>query len=197
LSKSRQHEVNNLSNYSSAPDVFIAANFIETVVCADLIADARRSSAVPAKVTKAKGRVDLDMRRTSRLFVSAEKEQQINHYLQELKSRLEVHFQMPLSGVESFQFLLYGEGDFYKRHADKNDRPETPDYIKARRVSIVIFLNDETISYTGGTLAVWSLAGPIRVQGETGKVVAFRSELMHEVEPVHSGERYSIVSWYF
>ena len=137
------------------------------------------------------------MRRTSRLFVSAEKEQQINHYLQELKPRLEVHFQMPLSGVEFFQFLLYREGDFYKRHADKNDRLETPDYIKARRVSIVIFLNDETISYTGGTLAVWSLAGRIRVPGETGKVVAFRSELMHEVEPVQSGERYSIVSWYF
>jgi SM-20-related protein len=104
---------------------------------------------------------------------------------------------MPLSGVESFQFLLYREGDFYKRHADKNDRIDTPDYIKARRVSIVIFLDDETISYTGGTLAVWGPAGPIRVKGETGKVVAFRSELMHEVEPVQSGERYSIVSWYF
>jgi len=186
-----------LSNYSSAPDVFIADNFIEPFICADLIADARRSSAVPAKVTKAKGRVDLDMRRTSRLFVSVEKEQQINHYLQELKPRLEVHFQMPISGVESFQFLLYREGDFYKRHADKNDLLETPDYIKARRVSIVVFLNAETISYTGGTLGVWSGAGPIRVQGETGKVVAFRSELMHEVEAVQSGERYSIVSWYF
>jgi predicted 2-oxoglutarate/Fe(II)-dependent dioxygenase YbiX len=197
LSKSRQPEVNNLSNYSSASDVLITPSFIEPVVCADWIADARRSSAVPAKVTKAKGRIDLEMRRTSRLFVSAEKEQQINRYLQELKPRLEVHFQTGLSGVESFQFLLYREGDFYKRHADKNDRLDMPDYIKARRVSIVIFLNDETSSYTGGTLAVWSLAGPIRVQGETGKVVAFRSELMHEVEPVQAGERYAIVSWYF
>jgi predicted 2-oxoglutarate/Fe(II)-dependent dioxygenase YbiX len=137
------------------------------------------------------------MRRTSRLFVSAEKEQQINHYLQELKPRLETHFQTRLSGVESFQFLLYREGDFYRRHADKNDRADTPAYIKARRVSIVIFMNDETISYTGGTLKIWNLAGPVRVQGETAKVVAFPSELMHEVEPVRSGERYSIVTWYF
>ena len=197
MSKSRQREINNLSNYSPAPDVFITANFIDTVVCADFIADARQSSAVPAKVTKAEGRVDLDMRRTSRLFVSAEKEQQINRYLQELKPRLETHFQIQLTGVESFQFLLYREGDFYKRHADKNERVDTPDYIKARQVSIVIFLSDETIGYTGGTLTVWSLAGPIRVQGEAGKAVAFRSELMHEVEPVQSGERYSIVSWYF
>jgi len=186
-----------LSNYPSASDVFIAVNFIDPAVCAELIADAKRSSSVPAKVSKTHGRVDRDMRRTSRLFVSAEKEEQINRYLQELKPRLESYFQIPLSGVESFQFLLYREGDFYKRHADKNDLAATPDYIKARRVSIVIFLDDETISYTGGTLAVWSLAGTIRVQGETGKVVAFPSELMHEVEAVQSGERHSIVSWYF
>jgi predicted 2-oxoglutarate/Fe(II)-dependent dioxygenase YbiX len=186
-----------LSTYSSAPAVFISDNLIDPAVCADLIADARRSSAVPAQVSKAKGRVDLDMRRTSRLFVSIEKEQQLNHYLQELKSRLETHFQTPLTGVESFQFLLYREGDFYKRHADKNDRADTPAYIKARRVSIVIFLDDEEISYTGGTLAIWTPAGLVRVQGETGKVVAFPSELMHEVEPVRSGERHSIVSWYF
>ena len=186
-----------MSTRYSAPDVFIATNFIDPEVCADLVADAKRSSAVPAKVTKAQGRVDLEMRRTSRLFVSAEKEQQINRYLQELKPQLETHFQITLPGVESFQFLLYREGDFYKRHADKNDRPDTPAYIKARQVSIVIFMDDETVSYTGGTLAIWNLEGPIRVQGETGKVVAFRSELMHEVEPVESGERYSIVSWYF
>ena len=197
MSKSHQREVNNLSNYSSAPDIFITATLLDPALCADLIADAKRSSAVPAQVTKAQGRVDLDMRRTSRLFVSAEKEQQINGYLQELKPRLETHFQIQLTGVESFQFLLYREGDFYKRHADKNERADTPDYIKARQVSIVIFLDDETISYTGGTLVIWSLAGPIRVPGEAGKVVAFQSELMHEVEPVQSGERYSIVSWYF
>src|SRR5690242_5995565 len=137
------------------------------------------------------------MRRTSRLFVSTEKEEKINHYLQELKSRLETHFQLPLSGVESFQFLLYREGDFYKRHADKNDREDTPAYIKARRVSIVIFLNRETIDYEGGTLAVGNVADPVRIIGETGKVVAFRSETMHEVKPLKSGERYSIVSWYF
>ena len=137
------------------------------------------------------------MRRTSRLFISPEKEQQITGYLQELKPRLENHFHVRLSGVESFQFLLYREGDFYKRHADKNDRADTPAYIKARRVSIVIFLNDETVGYSGGTLRVWSLSGPNRVQGQTGKAVAFPSEMKHEVEPVQSGERYSIVSWYF
>jgi predicted 2-oxoglutarate/Fe(II)-dependent dioxygenase YbiX len=117
--------------------------------------------------------------------------------LQELKPQLETYFQIPLSGVEHFQFLLYREGDFYKRHADKNDRADTPAYIKARRVSIVIFLDDETIDYIGGTLVIWNLAKSLRVQGETGKMVAFSSHLMHEVETLRSGERHSIVTWYF
>jgi predicted 2-oxoglutarate/Fe(II)-dependent dioxygenase YbiX len=186
-----------LSSQSAPSDVFIAANFIDASACAELKAEARQSSAIPAQVTKAKGRVDLDMRRTSRLFVSAEKEIQITGYLQELKPMLETYFQLSLSGFEKFQFLLYRNGDFYKRHADKNDRAESPDYIKARLISVVIFLDAESESYTGGTLVISSDAEQFRVEGETGKVVGFRSELLHEVEPVRSGERHSIVTWYF
>ena len=186
-----------MSSQSAASDVFTATNFIDASACVDLKAEAKQSSAIPAQVTKAKGRVDLDMRRTSRLFVSHEKELQITGYLQELKPLLQTYFQLPLSGFENFQFLLYRDGDFYKRHADKNDLTETPDYIKARRVSVVIFLDAESEVYTGGTLVIWTGAEPFRVEGETGKVVAFRSELLHEVEPIQSGERHSIVTWYF
>jgi SM-20-related protein len=31
---------------------------------------------------------------------------------------------------------------------------------------------------------------------EAGLLIAFRSEMLHEVEPVTSGERVTIVSWY-
>jgi Uncharacterized iron-regulated protein len=186
-----------LSSQSAAPVVFIATNFIDPSACEELKSEAKQSSAIPARVTKAKGRVDLEMRRTSRLFVSPEKELQITGYLQELKPLLETYFQLPLSGFENFQFLLYRDGDFYKRHADKNDRAGTPDYIKARRVSVVIFLDAESEAYTGGTLVIWTGTEPFRVEGDTGMVVAFRSELLHEVEPIRSGERHSIVSWYF
>jgi predicted 2-oxoglutarate/Fe(II)-dependent dioxygenase YbiX len=186
----------------SRPDVFIAENFIEAHVCSELKAAAKQSSAAPAQVTKSTGRVDLDMRRTSRLFLPAEKEVQITSYLQKLKPQLETYFDLELKGFENFQFLLYREGDFYKRHADKNDRVESPDYIKARQISVVIFLNHETLSddpdgYEGGTLVIWSHGEALRVQGETGKVIAFPSNLMHQVEAVKARERYSLVSWYF
>jgi SM-20-related protein len=32
--------------------------------------------------------------------------------------------------------------------------------------------------------------------GEPGLLVAFRSDVLHEVEAVTHGERYSIVSWF-
>ena len=191
-----------MTTQTSRPDVFIAENFIQAHVCSELKAAAKQSTAVPAQVTKSTGRVDLDMRRTSRLFLPAEKEVQITSYLQKLKPQLETYFDLELKGSENFQFLMYREGDYYKRHADKNNRIESPDYIKARQVSLVIFLNNETLNddpdgYEGGTLVIWTHGEALRVQGETGKVIAFPSHLMHEVEPVKARARYSIVSWYF
>jgi predicted 2-oxoglutarate/Fe(II)-dependent dioxygenase YbiX len=187
-------------------DVFSAANFVDARVCNELIAEAKTSASFPAQVTKSKGRVDVDMRRTSRLIVSDQTAQRIAAYFQELKPQLETYYDLSLSGFEKFQFLLYRKGDFYKRHADKNDKTDSPAYIRARRISVVIFLNhegqhDEPDSYTGGGLVIWTGQDPqkipSRIEGEIGKVIAFPSELMHEVEMVKSGERYSIVNWFF
>ena len=70
----------------------------------------------------------------------------------------------------------------------------------------MLFLNNESQedqpdSYTGGTLVIWNCGNPqkpvLRVEGETGKVTAFPSDLMHQIEAVRSGERYSIVNWFF
>jgi predicted 2-oxoglutarate/Fe(II)-dependent dioxygenase YbiX len=75
-----------------------------------------------------------------------------------------------------------------------------------RKVSVVIFLNTQSDvaapgSYSGGSL-VFTEWRPGRDQGqfalvaEPGTLVAFPAETTHEVTPVTSGERYSIVSWY-
>lgn len=195
-----------MGTHSLRLDVFSVNNFIDPQVCDQLRAEANQSVSVPAQVTKAKGRVDIDMRRTRRINVSPRTVQQIEAYFQELKPQLETYYNIPVSGFEKFQFLLYREGDFYKRHSDKNDKVDSPTYIRARRISVVIFLNDESQpgqldSYTGGTLVIWNQRDSqkiaLRVKGETGKVIAFPSELIHEVEPVQSGERYSIVNWFF
>ncbi len=71
-------------------------------------------------------------------------------------------------------------------HQDGNT-PLILDKARFRRVSIVIYVNAD---YSGGSLL---LHEPYPTPGA---MVAFRPETTHEVTPVESGERYTIVSWY-
>jgi SM-20-related protein len=42
----------------------------------------------------------------------------------------------------------------------------------------------------------WQSVG-FGVEGEEGLLIAFRSDLLHEVTPVTHGERYTLVSWFY
>ena len=78
-----------------------------------------------------------------------------------------------------------------------------------RQVSIVIFLNDEDEvpaenTYSGGKLTFYGLVENevfadfgFPVRGEAGKMVAFRSTVMHEVTEVTRGKRYVINTGFF
>lgn len=189
----------------STPNLFIDKNFLDIDVCRELRTQAEQTVGVPAQVTKTTGRVDVTMRQTSRLSYSTQTEELIDSHLRHLQPQLENYFDVQLSGFEKFQFLLYRTGDFYKPHADRNNKPESPDYIKARRISIVIFLSNQSREeqpdhHSGGTFVVWNSnlqKTPVRIEGEVGKIIAFPSDLVHEVEPVRSGKRYSIVNWFY
>ena len=73
---------------------------------------------------------------------------------------------------------------------------------------IVIFLNDHDEmpaqnAYSGGALAFYGLIHDPRAAkycfplfGKTGLLVAFPSDIVHEVQPIVSGERYTIVTWF-
>jgi SM-20-related protein len=123
--------------------------------------------------------------------------------------KLEQHFKLELSDCQPPQFLIYREGDFYEPHCDDNSRPDYPQDIQQRKISIVIFLNGEAEehkqdSYNGGALTFYGLIADPRcaaigfpLAGETGLLVAFRSNIFHEVKPVTQGERHTIVSWLF
>jgi SM-20-related protein len=115
-------------------------------------------------------------------------------------------------GVEDCQeptFLVYKPGDFFEPHRDYTQAESAPDNIRQRRVSAVVFLNDEAArgiegDYEGGSLAFHGLLKDPRcrhigipVSGRAGLLVAFRSDVYHQVSPVTKGERFTIVSWFF
>jgi len=109
------------------------------------------------------------------------------------KSALESHFGTTLTDCERPQFLRYETGDFFVRHQDGNTDQYEFDHLRVRRISIVVFLND---SFSGGSLTFYDPEATFALAGETGLLVAFKAETVHEVLPVTSGERFTVISWF-
>lgn len=96
-----------------------------------------------------------------------------------------------------------------KKHLDVVGFGEMNQFGPERKVTIVIYLNDETDeptqhSYQGGNLTFYGLVKNetfeefgYPIKGEAGKLIAFPSTVMHEVTPVIRGTRYVISSAYY
>jgi predicted 2-oxoglutarate/Fe(II)-dependent dioxygenase YbiX len=142
--------------------------------------------------------------------VSASTTAIVEDQLRAIQPALEEHFRVQSAGWELPQFYIYEEGGFFAAHRDSDAAdPVAPDWVRARRVSVSIFLNDvrggvDVEPYGGGTLVFHGQRGDqprtgfgIPLESEEGMFVAFRSDWIHEVKPVTSGRRYSIVTWFF
>jgi SM-20-related protein len=189
--------------------LFVAQNFLSTEESANICSEMRVANNTKATVsTRGVSRLDESIRKTKKVEVSLNTLELVKKRLVEIKPKLEKHFDVILSDVQPPQFLLYKEGNFFKLHKDNNPQPEETD-IFVRQISTVIFLNPETKSsekdtYSGGNLTFYGLTDDplwqsfgFPVVGETGLLVAFRSETIHEVTPVTKGERFTVVGWFF
>ncbi len=186
-------------------NLHLAGSFFDVETCQGLIGEMRRSSSSPA-LTYAKdnlGSVDERVRKVARLMPSPETVEYVKRRLTAYREKIEEHFKFNLNGCEDPQFLRYRVGDFFVAHQDGNTGLMRLDTDRSRRISISIFLNQqsersEPNAYCGGSLVFsdWRNGAECRLACEAGTLVAFRSEVTHEVVPVTDGERYSIVSWY-
>lgn len=150
--------------------------------------------------------VNEEIRRTMSARVSATTLAMIQARLQELKPQVESRYNLRLGPCETPQFLVYREGDYFSLHEDSANDPHWPLRIRARRISVVLFLNSQSPDpgpdvYGGGFLCFFDLLGGLlekyaKVGGQRGQLVAFPSWLPHMVTKVRHGTRYSIVSWF-
>lgn len=85
-----------------------------------------------------------------------------------------------------YDLLRYTEGQFYIQHTDSFKTQQ-------RSVSCSFILNED---YEGGEFAFFDREMIIR--GGKGSIIMFPSNFMfpHEIMPVTSGTRYSIITWY-
>lgn len=189
---------------NSSFDLHIAKDFLAAEGCRELIAEMRRSATAPA-LTYGKGdaAVDERVRRVKRVAVSQDNVANVAQRLEQERAAISRHFDMNLTNFEEPQFLCYGPGDFFVAYQDGNTGLVNLDTDRTRRISVSIFLNHhsatlEPDTYAGGALVFsdWRSGKRQEVYGEAGMLVAFRSELTHEVTPVTHGDRFAVVSWF-
>lgn len=170
-------------------------------------AELRESAGAASTVLSARmagGMVHDSVRRSTRVAVSPETRERVKRMLMERKGELEERFGVSLTECEDPQFLRYREGDFFVPHQDGNT-PMVFDDSRFRRVSAVVFVTPKSEepaegTYGGGELVFHGAynrpSQPVSAPADPGTLVAFRSEITHEVTPVTHGERYTIVSWF-
>ena len=87
---------------------------------------------------------------------------------------------------EGFQFTRYEVGEYYGPHYDIG-----PGRLAERKLSLTIQLSPPD-SYTGGEMIIFP---EFVVARDQGTMTVFPSFMCHDVRPVQSGVRHSLVSW--
>jgi SM-20-related protein len=175
--------------------LFLLPHFLDADRCARLRAElaVAPTTQAPVYIEGSEGTIHETIRKTTSLHPGSETLRQVHEQLLSQKSALESHFGTTLMDCEQPQFLRYETGDFFVRHQDGNTDQLDFDHLRVRRISIVVFLND---SFSGGALAFYDPATTFALMGETGLLAAFKADTFHEVLPVTSGERFTIISWF-
>lgn len=188
--------------------LFLQPEFFDAETCARILAEARSAptTQAPVYIEGSSNPIHETVRKTTSLHLSAETISWVQQRLLQQRSSLEHHFKLSLTDCEKPQFLAYRPGDFFVPHRDGNTDQLEFDHLRIRKISIVIFLNRASTELEAGTFRGGALAfcrdGPpsapltFPVWGETGLLIAFTADTLHEVTPVTGGERFTIISWF-
>ena len=198
-------------DHNTAFGLFVKKNFIDRELCERIRMEMLSAKGLPAYFVvnkENKPLVNENVRRAVEKEVSNEIHVMVRDKLSGVKEELAAYFDITLSHLQEPRFLSYGEGDFFQIHTDKSTNPQHPQRIRDRKITTIIFLNDETDvpennAYTGGSFIIYGILNiprfeshGFKVSGTTGMLIAFRSELLHEVTPITSGVRYTVADWF-
>ena len=188
-------------------NLFLLKNFLDASACAELRTEMCSSpiTQAPVYIQGESGVIHEEIRKTTSWHPSEETVTKLQSLLFAQKSALEAHFGFSLTDCERPQFLRYQPGDYFVRHQDGNTQQLEFDHLRIRRISLIAFLNDyapepKENCYSGGELTFYDQRDGdddrFPLLGETGLLVAFRADTYHEVVPVTSGDRFTVISWF-
>lgn len=139
------------------------------------------------------------MRSTRDVLVPPETQSHLAGQLLAALPELNLHFGCQAQKIQLLQFLRYLPGDYFLPHQDwyADDKPE----ITPRQISFVLFLNIPP-NYSGGELVFYlphkalGKSVGMAIQPETGLLICFPPQTVHEVRKVLSGERFTVAGWF-
>lgn len=114
-------------------------------------------------------------------------QQVIQRLLPVLKRVNQEQYHFQVSGIESPHFCTYQVGECSPWHHDF-----AGDNCTNRKLTLLVFLSSPDC-FTGGQFHVFPFTE--REQQQQGNLLIFPAYLMHQVEPVLSGVRYSLITW--
>jgi predicted 2-oxoglutarate/Fe(II)-dependent dioxygenase YbiX len=173
--------------------MFVLHEFWKPAACSRVRAAMERGRATIAEVYADGYRVDQNARRAFDVDVDPDTIEEVQRDIDVVRPQVAQFFGIALSGEEGPGFLRYEHGGFYRRHcdiaADLNDS-------FPRRISIVVFLTSAGCGCEGGSLRLYT-PETLDIAPRAGMLVAFPSDIPHEVLPVTSGVRDAIVDWFY
>ena len=182
----------------SALNIKIWPQALEPTICEEILMEINSKMETNEILLK-----ELDTRKTYKHELSQQLFDKIFQKLNtEIRPHLEEFFDMPLTYSQPLQALVYTDGHFFKPHRDDTESVDR----KYRKLTTVIFLNQQGKSegqgdYGGGDLNLVGLfekhpSKGFPVPNTQGSMVAFRSDVIHEVTPVLWGNRGTLVMWF-
>jgi SM-20-related protein len=191
--------------------IFSAYEFLPAEFCEQLCSEMKSATATLGTIWNHEtGRkfIEVVKKRKEYIGLPVESESLIRENLLQLMPNIAEHFGVELKDVQPIKFTRYDEGDYYRIHLDISPYHEAPPDISERKVSVIIFVNQEGENleegdYVGGNLTFYGLLDDphwknvgLPLESEAGLLLAFRPDTFHEVTTVTEGSRFTITTWF-
>ena len=200
------------SEFFETLGMFAVKNFLDRNFCAELCNEIEKAPTRAGTFVRPDTKeevIDEEVKKRKEVTkLSDDYKDVVNKKLLELMPDISSHYKIELSDIQPPKYSIYETGDFYKTHTDSNVQEDAADFLKERKVSTIIFLNEESSvekegSYCGGNLTFQGLIDNevfggfgLPLISEPGMLITFLPDLLHEVTPVTAGKRFAITTWY-
>lgn len=198
-------------SYLNRPRLLVLKDWLDAQICTKIRSEIDLLTDYESKIVSQNLSLEVEkkVQKTSEIFISEPTSLLVQCRLIDLKPALEKFFSLELTELQKPRFLPYDLEYFNVGYTDSETEIEFSNCIKHPHVSIIIFLNNQTEQLDKNSCNKACLTFPkffsdshgadydLSVRVESGLFVAFCSDIPYAVQPVISGEQYTIVSHLF